>query len=968
MIRILLLSFLLATNYFAAYAQQLPLEWVRSFQGQGKASDRIASVITDPAGNVYVAGYAGNHHGAPDAFAMKRNPQGDTLWTYYYDGGNNNEDYASDIVVDILGNAYITGHSTATSTFIQECFTAKILPSGVEAWVMRYSPGGNTESFGNALAVDTLGNVYVAGYTDPFPGSNDWLVIKYNASGLEQWVDVFNDPDNGEDEALDIAISPNGNPTVCGYIYTASPSGSFNAFVKQYTPANGTVWTDTWSNPSFTGLDKAYGLGFIASGDLLVGGETTNSSSNNRDAFAMRYDPAGNRQWATIYADSITNVDEYLRQVIVDDFGNVYFTGTDYQDADVTRINSNGTPGWRKEWKGNVSNGTDVFHGVTVDNSGNVYATGRGVYPGEDYYGNGGMTNMIIAKYNSSGDSVWTYRSKDSLTCSMGFAITALDGKVYAGGYITDTAYINENLYTIILDTAGNSINEWIYNGRGDAITMGQFVQTDANDNVYCAATVDRLYDQGYDVVLVKYDPAGTLLWEKYYSSYGWNNDTLTAMQFDPSGNLILSISTDSSLLRNNFRLSLLKVNQNGDFLDTTWYGGSSTGSLLARSMAIRNDGSIALAASSSIDGGVIIYFDATFNVGWTAKIDSAQFALTRANCVDFFPNGDLAVGGYSQNGSVTVGLVQRYDASGTKLWSSAIDSATVYDEIFDITVNATGDLAFTGASGLINSYATLLGKLEGTTGNQLWKKLYNPATNYERGVKLRFTPAGDVVYICRGWTGSVARYTTGQYSDAGVFQWAITYSMTASDREPVDLIVEPSNRVVTAGWAINGFSTNYDYVLAGYSSTGAIEFINTYSDSLPVSFSWDQLRDLTRDSHGNFIVTGQSSHDFFNNYLYKMLTIKYGGIVLGSEDISAPIRQMLVVYPNPSQNGRFTLIDASPNPITSGRVYDIQGKFITTLDLSNWQIDLGGCRPGLYVVSLQRDNLPAEHLRLIVN
>jgi hypothetical protein len=79
-------------------------------------------------------------------------------------------------------------------------------------------------------------------------------------------------------------------------------------------------------------------------------------------------------------------------------------------------------------------------------------------------------------KYSSGGDSLWTYRSQDTLDPSMGFAVTARNGKIFAGGYKTDTAYVDENLYTQIIATNGSTVNEWSYSGTGDAITRGQVV------------------------------------------------------------------------------------------------------------------------------------------------------------------------------------------------------------------------------------------------------------------------------------------------------------------------------------------------------------------------------------------------------------------------------------------------------------------------------------------------------------
>ncbi|MBK7965526.1 MAG: hypothetical protein IPK10_09685 [Bacteroidetes bacterium] len=81
-----------------------------------------------------------------------------------------------------------------------------------------------------------------AGTIDPALSSTNWLVVKYNSSGIQQWVDVLNGPGNGDDEALDIVIAPNGNATACGYVYDITANGNINAFVKQYDQSGGAVW------------------------------------------------------------------------------------------------------------------------------------------------------------------------------------------------------------------------------------------------------------------------------------------------------------------------------------------------------------------------------------------------------------------------------------------------------------------------------------------------------------------------------------------------------------------------------------------------------------------------------------------------------------------------------------------------------------------------------------------------------
>ena len=98
------------------------------------------------------------------------------------------------------------------------------------------------------------------------------------------------------------------------------------------------------------------------------------------------------------------------------------------------------------------------------------------------------------------------------------------------------------------------------------------------------------------------------------------------------------------------------------------------------------------------------------------------------------------------------------------------------------------------------------------------------------------------------------------------------------------------------------------------------------------------------------------------------MLTIKYGGTVVGTNEIDIEKKSFAYVYPNPSLNGLFTLLDASPTHISEGKVFDLQGRFVVDMNISTGQIDLSTCQAGIYLLALKRDGLPAEHIRLVVN
>jgi hypothetical protein len=242
--------------------------------------------------------------------------------------------------------------------------------------------------------------------------------------------------------------------------------------------------------------------------------------------------------------------------------------------------------------------------------------------------------------------------------------------------------------------------------------------------------------------------------------------------------------------------------------------------------------------------------------------------------------------------------------------------------------------------------------KLEGSTGSQLWRTIYNPNAPNEYGVKTAFTPSGDVAIICRGYTGFVSQYHIAQYNGTnGNLQWAKIYNQAASDREPKQLLVDPSGRVVTAGYEIVTGSTNFNYVINGYTSTGTQLFVNTYTSP---SNNPDILNCLTSDSQGNYLVTGQSALDFMNNYLYRMVTIKYGSAVTGIEDETSFDATNVHVYPNPS-TGIFTIADGLLSaPIKKATVTDLSGRTILTSNETE-SINLSGAVNGIYLLTLER-------------
>jgi hypothetical protein len=936
---------------------QLPQQWLRSHNVRANSSDRVQNIYPTANGDVIISGSSAGKRNFPDAFAMRYASNGDTLWFYRYDGPAFSDDYAYAMTVDANENVYLTGKSRAAGTGWDELITIKLNSAGVQQWVYRYSPTGGGDSRGNSIAVDPNGNVYVAGWFDGPSSSRDWLVLKFNPSGVVQWTDIKNSALNGTDECTKIIIDAIGNPIACGFMYDNLANGYVNAYVKKYNSAGGMIWEDYYTNPVINYIDNAIDLKENSVGDIIVVGETNNATGFNRDPFVISYSPLGVRNYTLIVPDSGSN-DVSVMDMDLDANDNIYFTSYDYNNILVSKVSSTGVFQWKKFWRGPIPFSYDVSFSIGLDINGNAYTTGRGIYPGPSYYGNGGTDNLVVVKFASNGDSLWTYRPNMIGTASMGFALAVRNNKVYAGGFATDTAEVNENLLTVVLDTAGQELNKWIYNGVGEAVTLGQFVCSDANNNLYCAATVNRQYYHGYDIAVVKYNSAGTLLWESIYTSPGWKNDTITAFRLDNLGRPIISLSTDTNATKSGYQLSLLKMDVDGHFIDTAVYSSSLGNNSFASDMIISSNNDIYLAAKSTDGRGLLMHCDSTLQITWSATIDSTLFTPSEINQLALFSNGDVGLAGFIQisSGNNWKGVVQRFDALGNRIWSTDIDSAGVSDNAEGLAINSLDEVAVTGASGT----TAFTCKLD-NSGNISWRKINNTNTSSEFGIKCEFLSNGNVVTLTRGWTGFVAQHQTSLFQATdGTLLWTKVYNQTASDREPKKLLVDPSDRIVTAGWEINIGSTNADYNLVGYTTTGTQLFANKYTSS---GLNPDYLRDLCRDSAGSYIITGQSANDFMNEFLYKMITIKYGSGVTSLETTTT-INSVVTVYPNPTHQS-LTILNTSLEDIREVIIYNISGRLINNFGKA-LELDLSVVHSGMYLLQISQTNGQLLSTRII--
>lgn len=303
-------------KYNSAGVQQ----WVARYNGPSNGTDEAFSVAVDGSGNVYVTGQSlsGTNY---DFATIKYNSAGVQQWVSRYNGPQSSLDNASVVRVDGSGNVYVTGGSTGTGSG-QDFATVKYNSTGQEQWVVRYNGTNNADDVPSDMRLDVSGNIYITGGSSGSTSSNDYVTIKYNSAGQEQWNARYNGTGNDNDVSFGLAVSAAGNVYVTG---SSIGQGSATDYATVMYNSSGVQQWDSRYNGSNNTSDDASSIDVDVSGNAFVTG-ASNSGGTNLDYLTLKYNPAGVQMWEQRYNGPADGVDAAL-SVCVDGSGNIYVTG-----------------------------------------------------------------------------------------------------------------------------------------------------------------------------------------------------------------------------------------------------------------------------------------------------------------------------------------------------------------------------------------------------------------------------------------------------------------------------------------------------------------------------------------------------------------------------------------------------------------------------------------------------------------
>jgi hypothetical protein len=356
----------------------------------GNPAERINALAVGHDGSLYLAGVTLANPSQIDVthwsvgggkpFVAHLSADGSTL-LYFTHLSNGSADEARAIAVDAAGNAYITGQTRDLSFPVRhalqsrcsldsageclgEVFVAKVDPQGSPVFATYL--GGSGEDAGNAIALDRLGNICIAGSTTSrdFPltrpaqqtagGDKDAFVVKIAADGSHVVYATYLGG-SGSDEARGIAVDGAGNAYVTGETEsldfpTRNPlqsrcvvndrgGCSGEAFITKFSVDGSTVLYSTYLGGS--GGDSGAAIAIDAAGNAYVAGLTASldfplarplqpALAGKNNAFVAEISSDGSELAFSTYLGG--SASDQASGIAIDPSGNLVVSGWTYSE------------------------------------------------------------------------------------------------------------------------------------------------------------------------------------------------------------------------------------------------------------------------------------------------------------------------------------------------------------------------------------------------------------------------------------------------------------------------------------------------------------------------------------------------------------------------------------------------------------------------------------------------------------
>jgi uncharacterized delta-60 repeat protein len=257
--------------------------WSKTFGGSDKEWGNC--IISTPDGGFLIAGTTCSfgHNGTSDAYIIKIDASGDTLWTKTF-GSTNFEGFYC-VTPTQEGGFVAAGYCYQNGQ--TDIYALKLNENGDSLWSNTFD--GDNNEYGRTVVQVSDGGIVIAGeknYIDQ--DISDIFILKLDANGNSLWAKTF---DGGMNEfASSIVQSADGSLLLAGGT-NSTGSGGYDAYVLKLDSKGDSLWSKTFGGNSD---DAAYSIIKTTDGGFAIAGSTKSFGSVEGDCYIVKFDPQGN--------------------------------------------------------------------------------------------------------------------------------------------------------------------------------------------------------------------------------------------------------------------------------------------------------------------------------------------------------------------------------------------------------------------------------------------------------------------------------------------------------------------------------------------------------------------------------------------------------------------------------------------------------------------------------------------------
>jgi hypothetical protein len=393
---------------------------------------------------------------------------------------------------------------------------------------------------------------------------------------------------------------------------------------------------------------------------------------------------SAHEDWIAQYNGAYSYWDE-LHDLVLGQ-GCVYVTGFSYRDDVSTtfatvKYDDSGQQLWVRLYGLPGPNNSASASAIALDDAGNVFVTGRSA----DYSSAGFFVDAATLKYDPDGNLLWEqrYRLPGMNNQPQDIAIDR-----WGNAYVAGAAWVGSGFDVMLLKYSPDGTLLWhrTIGKSGDLWDAAFAVAIDANeDPVVAGYTEPFLFDPRSFGYLVKFSSDGSLLWEREHESYT-NASTWWHVAINAEGRIYAfgEIAPPGDL----FHVWTSQYDSSGNLIWDRHYNGTASGSNYSGGMSLTPTGGVVVNGTSDdfvgygVTNIVTIRYEADGTIAWQ-RLERGGYdqAVGRDVAVDAAGNAYVTGYGFDQNENSDY-VTLKYTPDGSLAWTQVFAGQAGFTDI----------------------------------------------------------------------------------------------------------------------------------------------------------------------------------------------------------------------------------------------------------------------------------------------